>query len=100
MKRVSDKINKGLSTKAYKAFTTIAYAIPAAKTKKDVESLFRVLSGTEPLSVAISVLPNPSTLKEYESEHKMENWEQCSHWCEWWMRPNHLSKTTLATVCI
>ena len=94
VKRVSDKVNKGSSTKAYKAFTTIAYAIPTAKTKTEVESIFQVLCGAKPLSAAISNLPESSILKEYEPEHDMESWKPCSHWCDWWMRPNHLSKIT------
>ena len=90
-------MNKGSSTKAYKAFTTIDYAIP---TKTEVESIFQVLCGAKPLSAAISILPESSILKEYEPEHDMESWKPCSHWCDWWMRPNHLSKITSHTLFI
>ena len=77
---------------AHKAFTSIAYAIPKAKTKADVEGLFQVLCGADPLSSAIKILPTVTILLEYQSEHNPQNWEACSHWCEWWMRKNHLSE--------
>lgn len=95
VKRVSDRVNKGSSTRAYKAFTTIAYSIPTSKSKADVETLFKVLCGEKPLSEAIRIMPGSSVLKEFQAEYNMENWKSCSHWCEWWMRPNHLSKNAI-----
>ena len=91
VKKVSEKVNRCHSL-AHQAFTTIGYAILSAKSKEDVILLFQVLGGTEPLSTAISILPQSSVLKEYESTHKQEKWSACSNWSKWWMRPTHLGK--------
>lgn len=94
VKRVSEKVNKGSSTLAHQVFTTIGYAIPATKTKEDVDTLFQVLCGAESLSCAIKILPESKSLFEkYQSEHDADTWTKCTHWCEWWTRPNHLSKS-------
>jgi hypothetical protein len=92
VKRVSERANKGGSSKAHKAFTSIAYEIPKAKTKAAVEGLFRVLCGTDPLACAVKILPEVKVLVEYQSEHSPQDWVACSHWCDWWMRKNHLSE--------
>ena len=44
VERVSGRVNKGNPT-AHRAFTTIAYQIPDLSSKKDVITLFDVLSG-------------------------------------------------------
>ena len=94
VKRVSGKVNKGYSTLAHQTFTTIGYAIPACKSRKDVETLFEVLRGAKSLTSAIEIMPESSPLlKKYQPEHNTESWVKCTHWCDWWTRPNHLSKT-------
>jgi hypothetical protein len=97
---VSEKVNKGSVKNSFKAFTTIAYAIPEAKTKEEVQILFQVLCGKQPLSSAISILTNSLLLKEYMPHHNIENWKACSSWCEWWTRPNHLSKFVVSLLII
>ena len=79
VKRVSDKVNKDSSTQAHKAFTTIAYAIPTAKTKLHVEILFEVLCGAKPVSSALEILPKSSVLREFSSEHRVGKWKACKH---------------------
>ncbi len=91
VKRVSERVNKS-GTAAYLAFNTIGYAIVNAKRKEDVESLFHVLCGEEPLSTACGILGDRVELTRYSPDHNPEKWKSCSHWCSWWMRPNHLSK--------
>jgi len=91
VKRVCDKVNKSSSPLAHKAFIAIAYAIPTAKNKDHVETLFKVLCGAKPLMSAIEILPKPSPVKEYLPDHRNNKWKACQHWCNWWMRPNHLS---------
>ena len=49
VKRVCERVNKGYSTLAHKAFNIIAYAIPTETTQSHVESLFQVLCGEKPL---------------------------------------------------
>ena len=89
VKRVSDRVNKGSSTKAHRAFTKIAHAIPAIQKKEQVEILFQVLCGAKPLSSATAILSESSLLREYEPDHNVENWTACTHWCNWWTRQNH-----------
>ena len=67
----------------------------AAKTAADVEGLFRVLRGADPLSNAIEILPNVNVLSEYQPEHDPQKWMACSYWCDWWTRKNHLSTLTI-----
>lgn len=93
VKRVSGKVNKGISTLAHQAFIAIGYAIPTCKSKEDVETLFQVLCGAKSLTCAIKiVLESSSLLNKYQPEHRTEAWVRCAHWCDWWTRPNHLSK--------
>ena len=77
---------------AFKAFTSIAYAIPNCDKAEDIKGLFRVLCGSDPLTLAIKILPKVTLLLEYQPEHNPSNWMACSDWCEWWTRKNHLSK--------
>lgn len=92
VKRVSERVNKNGSSKAHGAFTAIAYAIPNVKTAAHVQGLFRVLRGSDQLSCAFKILPKIKVLSEYQPEHNPDNWTACSHWCDWWMRKNHLRK--------
>ena len=94
VKNVSEKVNRSHSL-AHQAFTTIGYAILHAKSEEDVLSLFHVLEGEEPLSTAICIVPQSTTLKEYQQFHQQEKWRACSNWAKWWMRPAHLSELLL-----
>lgn len=77
---------------AFKAFTSIAYAIPNCDKAEDIKGLFRVLCGSHPLTLAIKILPKVTLLSEYQLEHNPSNWMACSDWCEWWTIKNHFSK--------
>ena len=67
--------------------------IPAAKTKVHVETLFKVLYGDKPVSSAPEILPKSQMLKEYQPEHKLNKWKLCTHWRDWWMKPNYIRKS-------
>ena len=92
MKRVNERINRS-SSLAYKCFNTIAYAIPKANKKEHVDTLFQTLSGSKPLSEALAILPPSNELQEYATIHNPTLWELSKTWCNWWARPNHLSKS-------
>ena len=77
-----------LTSLACKAFTTIGYAIPKAKSKEDIQTLFQV---TKLLSDAVTILACLLDLKEYLSSHDPKTWQSRTHWCNWWTRPNHIS---------
>ena len=92
VKRVSSKVNTGAPSLADKAFTMIAYDIPDATSRATVNLLFDVLAGIKPISALTKIWPKSTLLKDYEAIHNNESWKQCTDWCQWWRRPNHLSK--------
>ena len=96
VKRVSERTNK-VGSLGCRAFQHIGYEIPRAKSKEDVENLFAVLAGDKPLATACSILGSPKVLSDYAPEHDVSKWKACSHWRDWWMRENHLSKNILST---
>lgn len=53
-------------------FTTIGYASLPAKSEDDVLLLFRALGDEELLTIALSILPKSSVLKQYQSIYKKE----------------------------
>ena len=89
---MSERVNGSASTLGYKAFLSIAYAIPQATSQDDVYSLFSVLSGEKPISEAISLIPDATYLSSYIPHHDSSSWKTCTQLCDWWQRPNHLSK--------
>ena len=76
VKKVSEKVNKG----HHCAFTTIGYAILHAKSRNEVASLFSVLCGEKNIDSAIAYIPDSVVLKEYESQHSPDKWEDCANW--------------------
>jgi hypothetical protein len=59
VKCVSEHVNKNNSL-AYKAFTTIAYAIPQQNSQDDVYTLFNILQGNKSIESAV-ILCNTNT---------------------------------------
>lgn len=92
VKRVSEQVNKSQPL-AYKAFTTIAYAIPHQSAQKDVHTLFDVLEGKADIETALPLCEKQhSALLEYAKSHSPAAWNSCTHWVKWWRRDRHLSK--------
>ena len=91
VKRVSERINKG-NPLAHRAFTTIAYTIPKATSRKDVLLLFNILAGDTSIDKAFSLCKGSSTLKTYAKSHQASVWKTCHHWASWWVQPKHLRK--------
>ena len=91
VKRVSERINKG-NPLAHRAFTTIAYTIPKATSRKDVLLLFNILAGDTSIDKAFSLCKGSSTLKTYAKSHQANVWKTCHHWASWWTQPKHLRK--------
>ena len=56
---------------AFKAFTSIAYAIPNCDKAEDIKGLFRVFCGSDPLTLATKILPKVTLLSEYQLEHNL-----------------------------
>ena len=100
VKRVSEQVNKN-QPQAYKAFTTIAYAIPHQITQEDVHTLFDVLEGNTGIEAALPLCEQQhSMLLEYSKSHNPATWKPCSHWVKWWKRDRHLSKYCSHMLCI
>ena len=86
---MADRANKS-SKNGYKAFTSIAYAIPKCTSAEDVATLFGVLGGQLPLEKAAEILPGCKAITSYIPEHKAANWGVCHGWTQWWLREKHL----------
>ncbi len=92
VKRAAERIGKH-SSLAYKAFTTIGYAIPNCSSRDKAETLFGVLCGMQSLEEAIPIVGRESkVLADYADFHDPSEWSVCGKWTEWWTRPRHLSK--------
>lgn len=59
-------------------------------TQANVQLLFDVLCGLKSLSCATKIFPDSLVLSDYQHSHDVGKWEKCTHWCDWWRRPNHL----------
>ena len=92
VKRVAKRVAQG-SNRQQRAFESIGYAIPRATTKKAVDDLFDVLSGTKPLAAAAALLPKEDSLADVENT----SWELAKDWVDWWKRPKHLGTSTCAS---
>ncbi len=77
------------SSALQKVFECIGYAVQFAKTQEDVETLFAVLQGSQPLSV----LPKEKSLKNLPEGARNSSWTTAKPWCDWWQRPRHLGKS-------
>ena len=93
VKRVAHTVCKG-DSQAYDAFKSIGYHTLKATSVDDVKTLFRVLCGDLPIQEAITLIPSSKVLQAYFSRHRPSSWKASASWCEWWMRPRHLSKFT------
>lgn len=91
VKRVSERVNKG-NHLAHKAFTTIAYHIPKAKSPEHVMKLFSILAGEADISEAAAICGQQKSLDLYTKSHSPSSWQGCKHWVKWWRRPKQLSK--------
>lgn len=92
VKRAAERVGKH-SSMAYKAFTTIGYAIPKSSTRREAETLFGVLGRKLPVEDAIPIVGVESkVLADYADFHEPSEWVVCSKWSEWWTRTTHLSK--------
>lgn len=95
VKRAAERVGKH-SSLAYKAFTTIGYAIPNCSTPDEAHLLFDVLGGKQSLEEAIPVVgSNNSILTDYADIDDQMEWSVYGQWAEWWTRPQHLSKYRL-----
>ena len=80
LKRVTGRANKS-SKNGYKAFPSIAYAIPKCTSAEDVSALFGVLEcfgGQLPLDKTAKLLPGWKAITSYIPEHKLSNWPLCA----------------------
>ena len=92
VKRVSERINKG-NHLAHKAFTTIAYQIPKAKSAEHVIKLFSILAGEVDISEAAAICGlQQKSLESYAKSYSPSSWQGCKHWVKWWRRAKQLSK--------
>ena len=78
-----------------KMFHAIANLIPSCEDETKVRLYFSVLGGMEPVSSIKDNLSNPE-LRERSEEVRNESWKGASTWIDWWLRPNHLAKVSLA----
>ena len=65
-----------------------------------VITLFEVLHGAKEIEAALEFIPKKqkSIVREYAPKHDAEAWKPATHWCEWWMRSQHLRKSQLILV--
>ena len=92
VKRVSECVNKG-NHLAHKAFTTIAYHIPKAKSPEHVMKLFSILAGEADISEAAAICGQQRSLDLYTKSHSPSSWQGCKYWVKWWRRPKQLKFT-------
>lgn len=90
VKRVSERVNRR-NEQGHQVFTTIGYAIPKAKTREDVLTLFKVLCGEADLHSAAKILGS-DIVSDYAKKHSPDDWKVLSHWSDWWTRARHLGK--------
>ena len=96
MKRMAKRVCSGSGLQ--QASECIGYAVQHVKTEEEVETLFAVLHGTQPLESAVSVLPSERVLKNLHKGASNNTWTTAKPWCDWWQRPRHLGEYSRSSV--
>ena len=89
VKRVGERL-KECSVESRQVFVSLGYAILEAKTKEEVDILFKAMCGETGLESAIHLVSKKH--EKYATQHNPMWWTTSAKWVEWWTRPKHLSE--------